>query len=136
MGAQRGDREGDLRARELFHYFQPDNPALIPNGQRDRRTCESPTIEKQSPNLVLTALAQLAALKLGVQRAVIRYDFFPLPCIRRQFTDCAHILNTFPAIQDSSFHEIVTYSVILQLNRPRDTLRCSRRITITQFGKQ
>ncbi|KAJ5639483.1 CheY-like superfamily [Penicillium longicatenatum] len=71
MSARQEDREGDLRARELFHYFQPDNPALMPSGQRDNRPCESPTAEKQSPNLVLTALAQLAALKLGVQRAVI-----------------------------------------------------------------
>ncbi|KAJ5538332.1 CheY-like superfamily [Penicillium frequentans] len=71
MSAQQEDREGDLRARELFHYFQPDNPALMPNGQRDTRSCEPSTVEKQSPNLVLTALAQLAALKLGVQRAVI-----------------------------------------------------------------
>ncbi|KAJ6114783.1 CheY-like superfamily [Penicillium sp. IBT 16267x] len=71
MSAQREDRTGALRARELFHYFQPDNPALMPNGQRDSGARGSPTIAKQSPNLVLTALAQLAALKLGVQRAVI-----------------------------------------------------------------
>ncbi|KAJ5642820.1 CheY-like superfamily [Penicillium lividum] len=71
MGAQQEDRDGDLRARELFHYFQPDNPALLPTGHRADRPCEDPTTKKQSPNLVLTALAQLAALKLGVQRTVI-----------------------------------------------------------------
>lgn len=75
MSAQQGDRDVDLRARELFHYFQPDNPALMPFGQHATRSCENPTIQKTSPNLVLTALAQLAALKLGVQRSVIRYDF-------------------------------------------------------------
>lgn len=75
MSAQQEDRDADLRARELFHYFQPDNPALMPPvGQRTNRSCENSTIQKTSPNLVLTALAQLAALKLGVQRAVIRYD--------------------------------------------------------------
>jgi hypothetical protein len=61
--------DNDRRARELFNYFQPDNPALLP-------TCVSkfslPQI-KASPNLVLTSLTQLAALKLGVQRAIIRY---------------------------------------------------------------
>jgi hypothetical protein len=61
--------EDDRRARELFNYFQPDNPALLPtfvpkHGQ--------PQI-KASPNLVLTSLTQLAAVKLGVQRAIIRY---------------------------------------------------------------
>ncbi|KAJ5295019.1 hypothetical protein PENANT_c037G00730 [Penicillium antarcticum] len=71
MNAQQEDRDADLRARELFHYFQPDNPALMPTGQHAKRSCENPTIQKSSPNLVLTALAQLAALKLGVQRTVI-----------------------------------------------------------------
>lgn len=75
MSAQQDDRDGDLRARELFHYFQPDNPALVPMVQHTNRSCETPTVQKESPNLVLTALAQLAALKLGVQRCVIRYDF-------------------------------------------------------------
>ncbi|KAK4870065.1 hypothetical protein LT330_005119 [Penicillium expansum] len=54
------------RARELFNYFQPDNPALLP--------CISKFGQlpiKASPNLVLTSLTQLAALKLGVQRAII-----------------------------------------------------------------
>ncbi|KAJ5646741.1 CheY-like superfamily [Penicillium lividum] len=61
----------DLRAREMFHYFQPDNPALMPTGQHPTRSCEDPITQKSSPNLVLTALAQLAAMKLGVQRTVI-----------------------------------------------------------------
>lgn len=82
MSAQREDRDADLRARELFHYFQPDNPALMPTGQHANRSCENSTIQKTSPNLVLTALAQLAALKLGVQRTVIRYDFYLSPYIR------------------------------------------------------
>ncbi|KGO75887.1 CheY-like superfamily [Penicillium italicum] len=55
-----------LRARELFNYFQPDNPALLPT----RISSFGPEI-KASPNLVLTSLTQLAALKLGVQRAII-----------------------------------------------------------------
>lgn len=61
--------DSDRRARELFNYFQPDNPALLP-------TCAPtsyPSQAKASPNLVLTALSQLAAVKLGVQRAIIRY---------------------------------------------------------------
>lgn len=66
--------EDDRRARELFHYFQPDNPALLPSGRRAARlTDPSSTSWKASPNLVLTALTQLAAIKLGVQRAIIRY---------------------------------------------------------------
>jgi hypothetical protein len=74
MSVQEDRDAADLRARELFHYFQPDNPALMPTGPHATRSCEYP-IQKTSPNLVLTALAQLAALKLGVQRTVIRYDF-------------------------------------------------------------
>ncbi|QQK42996.1 CheY-like superfamily [Penicillium digitatum] len=54
------------RARELFNYFQPDNPALLPHISKF-----SQLPYKASPNLVLTSLAQLAALKLGVQRAII-----------------------------------------------------------------
>jgi hypothetical protein len=67
------EHEADHRARELFHYFQPDNPALLP----DHSPCDTPGAssnqKKTSPNLVLTALAQLAAVKLGVQRAIIRF---------------------------------------------------------------
>jgi hypothetical protein len=67
------EHEADYRARELFHYFQPDNPALLP----DHSPCDTPGASsnqtKSSPNLVLTALAQLAAVKVGVQRAIIRY---------------------------------------------------------------
>ncbi|KAJ5139686.1 CheY-like superfamily [Penicillium atrosanguineum] len=65
-------RDGDRRARELYHYFQPDNPALLPSEKSTGRcidTSKSPA--KASPNLVLTALAQLAAMRLGVQRAII-----------------------------------------------------------------
>ncbi|KAJ5762319.1 CheY-like superfamily [Penicillium nucicola] len=58
--------EGDRRARELYHYFQPDNPALLPTDQ-----CATRSLDKVSPNLVLTALSQLAAIKLGAQRAII-----------------------------------------------------------------
>lgn len=66
--------EDDRRARELFHYFQPDNPALLPSSDRAAGlTDSSSSSKKASPNLVLTALTQLAAIKLGVQRAIIRY---------------------------------------------------------------
>ncbi|KAJ0417495.1 hypothetical protein BJY00DRAFT_315790 [Aspergillus carlsbadensis] len=65
------EHEADHRARELFHYFQPDNPALLP----EHSPCDTPGASsnqtKSSPNLVLTALAQLAAVKVGVQRAII-----------------------------------------------------------------
>ncbi|KAJ5908243.1 CheY-like superfamily [Penicillium taxi] len=66
MRAQQDD--GNSRARELFHYFQPDNPALVPAQCKVHSKCAT---VKSSPNLVLTALAQLAAIKLGVQRTVI-----------------------------------------------------------------
>ncbi|KAF3401959.1 Hybrid signal transduction histidine kinase J [Penicillium rolfsii] len=65
----REQRNADRRARELYHYFQPDNPALLP--PRDTRGSFSASTVKSSPNLVLTALTQLAAVKLGVQRAII-----------------------------------------------------------------
>ncbi|OQD87849.1 hypothetical protein PENANT_c005G02209 [Penicillium antarcticum] len=59
--------DGDRRARELYHYFQPDNPALLPTDE----CSTAKSSNKVSPNLVLTALAQLAAIKLGAQRAII-----------------------------------------------------------------
>lgn len=65
--------EGDRRARELYHYFQPDNPALLPTGQCSTAKSSASFASKTSPNLVLTALTQLAAIKLGAQRAIIRY---------------------------------------------------------------
>ncbi|KAL2829817.1 hypothetical protein BJY01DRAFT_261164 [Aspergillus pseudoustus] len=68
---QHEEHEADRRARELFHYFQPDNPALLPsNATRDPHRAIKNQV-KSSPNLVLTALAQLAAVKVGVQRAII-----------------------------------------------------------------
>ena len=68
------DRKGDSRARELFHYFQPDNPAMLPTSQiaAAGSSSLSNTTTRGSPNLVLTALAQLAAVKLQAQRAIIR----------------------------------------------------------------
>ncbi|EPS35025.1 hypothetical protein PDE_09990 [Penicillium oxalicum 114-2] len=67
------DRTGDSRARELFHYFQPDNPAMLPTSQiaAAGSSSLSNTTTRGSPNLVLTALAQLAAVKLQAQRAII-----------------------------------------------------------------
>ncbi|KAJ5569003.1 CheY-like superfamily [Penicillium hetheringtonii] len=67
--SMREERDADRRARELYHYFQPDNPALLP--PRDSRATLSTSTVKSSPNLVLTALTQLVAVKLGVQRAII-----------------------------------------------------------------
>ncbi|KAJ6119389.1 CheY-like superfamily [Penicillium sp. IBT 18751x] len=66
-------RDGERRARELYHYFQPDNPALLPT-EKSNGKCIDTSLKppgKSSPNLVLTALAQLAAMRLGVQRAII-----------------------------------------------------------------
>ena len=67
-------RSGDSRARELFHYFQPSNPAMLPmTGPAASKWKFSPsTVKPESPNLVLTALAQLAAVKVNAQRAIIR----------------------------------------------------------------
>lgn len=68
----------DHRAHELYHYFQPDNPALLTQPSYGSHC--SPVVQtiqgdaqKCSPNIVLTAIAQLAAMKLGCQRAIIRY---------------------------------------------------------------
>ncbi|KAJ5703244.1 CheY-like superfamily [Penicillium malachiteum] len=64
--------DGDYRARELFHYFQPANPAMLPAGEPEGdQDYQQPVSKKKSPNMVLTALAQLAAVKLQVQRAII-----------------------------------------------------------------
>lgn len=71
--SQQEEHEADRRARELFHYFQPDNPALLPASQGTDPHGSTCAYARASPNLVLTALAQLAAVKVGVQRAIIRY---------------------------------------------------------------
>lgn len=71
----------DRRAHELYQYFQPDNPAILSRNP----SYTAPGSSNQShgslcsPNIVLTAIAQLAAMKLGVQRAIIRY--LAKPCI-------------------------------------------------------
>lgn len=76
---QSEDHIDDCRARELYRYFQPTNPAAL------NSTClpfgEEPSAAAvagdgnglSSPNTTLTSLAQLAALRLNVQRAIIRY---------------------------------------------------------------
>ncbi|RAK74650.1 hybrid sensor histidine kinase/response regulator [Aspergillus fijiensis CBS 313.89] len=69
--SQQEEHEADRRARELFHYFQPDNPALLPASQGTDPHGSTCAYARASPNLVLTALAQLAAVKVGVQRAII-----------------------------------------------------------------
>jgi hypothetical protein len=60
-----------IRERELFRYYRPDdgrdhgNQTLLP-GESSR--------ELRSPDNHLTALCQLAALRLDVKRASIRYE--------------------------------------------------------------
>lgn len=84
----REQRDADRRARELYHYFQPDNPALLP--PRDARVTFTASTVKSSPNLVLTALTQLAAVKLGVQRAIIRYYPFSVYMLHNPFLGHLH----------------------------------------------
>ncbi|RAL08742.1 hybrid sensor histidine kinase/response regulator [Aspergillus homomorphus CBS 101889] len=69
--SQQEEHEADRRARELFHYFQPDNPALLPATASTDPLSSPCVLGGTSPNLVLTALTQLAAVKVGVQRAII-----------------------------------------------------------------
>jgi hypothetical protein len=51
------------RGRELYRYFRPDDWADFRPGKSGRPS---------SPNLPLTALAQLTALRMNAQRAIIR----------------------------------------------------------------
>lgn len=93
---RRAARRDDRRFRELYRYFQPANPAAllypqyVPPGEEDpARPVSDPTITVEdpsialaslpaaptgpvSPNTTLTSFAQLAALRLNAQRAIIR----------------------------------------------------------------
>lgn len=95
------DHEADRQTREVYRYFQPENPAALnavwPPGDHeavtvdpstatnsvdlDDEVSEADSIEASplySPNTTLTSLAQLAALRLNAQRAFITY-IRPLP---------------------------------------------------------
>lgn len=90
----------DRRFRELYRYFQPANPAaLLYQPQNDLPNPPTPAGDSpdsipsvedspgnplavslmppqenlSSPNTILTSFAQLAAHKLNVERAIIRY---------------------------------------------------------------
>lgn len=85
----------DRRSRELYRYFQPSNPAalpyttIVPHGEEGTlvsSTDTTATVEgatavlasipktpsgPSSPNATLTSFAQLAAVQLNTQRALI-----------------------------------------------------------------
>lgn len=83
----------DRRFRELYRYFQPSNPAALlysplapppldEDQDIDPETSENPgaslaiglpSQDSCSANTILTTFAQTAALKLNVDRAIIRY---------------------------------------------------------------
>lgn len=90
------DYEEDRQTREVYRYFQPANPAALNatwlpgnhptstpglstatscvNAILDDQASETTSVEASrlySPNATLTSLAQLAALRLNVQRAFI-----------------------------------------------------------------
>lgn len=62
-----------IRERELYRYYHPlQSPTTV--GEEDGKA-ENYTLSANaasSPDTTLTALAQLCALRLGVQRAMIR----------------------------------------------------------------
>lgn len=86
-------RRDDRRFRELYRYFQPSNPAalpypgLLPHGEEDPINSSTDPVEgasavlfsttktssgPSSSNATLTSFAQLAAVRLNAQRAIIR----------------------------------------------------------------
>lgn len=85
------DHDADRQAREVYRYFQPENPAALnaswlPFGDDsasipDLSTATTSTVHDKSalaeasgfcsPNTTLTSFAQLAALRLNAQRAFI-----------------------------------------------------------------
>ncbi|KAL1859108.1 hypothetical protein Plec18170_002223 [Paecilomyces lecythidis] len=80
-----GDNHPDeRRVRELYRYFQPSNPAALnegceiyPDDLVTEATAAASVLvdavgDRSSPNATLTSLAQLAALRLNAQRALIR----------------------------------------------------------------
>lgn len=69
--------EDDRRAQELYRYFNPSNPAAqalntYPDAGDVQASWSHSVDEVKSPNTTLTAFAQLAAIKLNAQRAMIR----------------------------------------------------------------
>lgn len=67
------------RARELYKYFLPSDPALLggewqPSSQRDASPLggDGAPAKASSPNVTLTAYAQYIAIRLGAQRALIK----------------------------------------------------------------
>jgi hypothetical protein len=64
-------------ARENYTIISTRQSSASPT-EKPTGKCVDPSMKssaKASPNLVLTALAQLAAMRLGVQRAIIRYRY-------------------------------------------------------------
>jgi len=72
-----GDRtthkQDKQRARELYKYFQPNDPALLSGGWQQTDITRASPEKLSSPNITLTAYAQYIAIRLNAQRALIRY---------------------------------------------------------------
>ena len=64
-----------IRERELFRYYQPND-----NGETCQGTAHSPSTaavkQASSPDVTLTALAQLVAIRLDVKTVLIKYVSF------------------------------------------------------------
>ena len=64
-----------IRERELFRYYQPND-----NGESLQEKAHDPSIvavrQASSPDVTLTALAQLVAIRLDVKTVLIKYVSF------------------------------------------------------------
>ena len=70
--AQNSSQVDRRRARELYKYFLPSDPALLDGDwQPTRRAGDAPQ-KASSPNITLTAYAQYVAMRLNARRALIR----------------------------------------------------------------
>ena len=68
-----------VREFEVFRYYNPDTPGRdtddIPSQENPPKDNANALVEEQasSPDAILTALAQLCAIRLNASRAMIRY---------------------------------------------------------------
>ena len=78
-------RSDRIRERELFRYYQPND-----NGELCQETAHDPSTvavkQASSPDVTLTALAQLVAIRLDVKTVLIKYVLFV------DYSSCVHCL--------------------------------------------
>ena len=77
----RADR---IRERELLHYYQPrDDQSLL--ARRQAKADFHNTSDKKviSPDIALTALAQLVAIRLNVRSVLIKWGIRPSPSVAK-----------------------------------------------------